>query len=185
MEARVRNRSPPVITHGFGGSASRKAGEPIIDAADSEADWLLNSDPHGVSSDMDTLRSVPADFFSDLVGDAGIEAAMLLKRNGRMLAAWSRAPVSWDVVSIMAATTVGSLETMLETLRSPSPQSLSIVAAGNRIYIQKVEPQGLLVFVAKENVAELHLKDTARRLLRKLPSPPETQRRVTLGPNTH
>lgn len=136
---------------------------------------------------MDSLRAVPADFFAELVSNGKIETAMLLKRNGRMLAAWARAPVSWDVLSIMAATTLGSLETMLETLRLPSSQTMTVVAGGSRFYIQKVEPQGLLVLVAKEAVTEAYLRDTARRLLAKLPASPnsEATRRVTLGPNSH
>ncbi|HYM40536.1 MAG TPA: hypothetical protein VEY12_10440 [Thermoplasmata archaeon] len=136
---------------------------------------------------MDSLRAVPADFFADLVPNGRIEAAMLLKRNGRMLAAWARAPVSWEIASIMAATALGSLETLLETLRSPSPQVLTIAAAGSRIHIEKVEPQGLLVLVAKEAVPEAYLREIARRVVAKLPPPSngEPPRQVTLGPNSH
>jgi len=136
---------------------------------------------------MDSLRAVPADFFAELVSNGKIELAMLLKRNGRMLAAWARAPVAWEVVSIMAATTLGSLETMLETIHAPSPESMAIVAGGNRILVQKVEPQGILVLVAKEAVTESYLRDTSRRLLVKLASVirPEPPRRVTLGPSFH
>lgn len=109
---------------------------------------------------------------------------MLLKRNGRVLAAWAHTPVSWEVVSIMAATTLGSLETMLETLRCPSPQTVSVVAGGNRMFFHKVEPQGVLVLIAKEVVSEAFLRDTARRLLAKIPPPSAADpRRVTLGPS--
>jgi predicted regulator of Ras-like GTPase activity (Roadblock/LC7/MglB family) len=136
---------------------------------------------------MDSLRAVPADFFAELVSNGKIELAILLKRNGRMLAAWARVPVAWDVVSIMAATTLGSLETMLETIHAPSPESIAIVAGGNRIHVQKVEPQGILVLVAKESVTDAYLRDTSRRLLVKLASvlKPEAPRRVTLGPSFH
>lgn len=136
---------------------------------------------------MDSLRAVPADFFAELVSNGRIETAMLLKRNGRMLAAWARAPVSWEVLSIMAATALGSLDTMLETLRSPSAATISVVAGGSRFHIQKVEPQGVLVLIAKEAVTDAYLRETARRLLSKLPAQPngEPPRRVTLGPNFH
>ena len=136
---------------------------------------------------MDSLRAVPPDFFADLATNGRMDTAMLLKRNGRLLAAWSHAPVSWEVVSIMAATTLGSLETMLETLRSPSPQIVSVVAGGNRILIQKVEPQAILVLIAKEIVGESYLLDAARRLLARLPPPGfnSAPRRVTLGPSAH
>ncbi len=134
---------------------------------------------------MDSLRMVPADFFAELVPNGRIEMAMLLKRNGRMLAAWARSPVAWEVVSIMAATTLGSLETMLETIHAPSPEVVGIVACGNRIHVQKVDPQGMLVLVAKDVVTEAYLRDTARRILAKLPlaTKDDPPRRVTLGPN--
>lgn len=137
---------------------------------------------------MDSLRAVPPDFFSELALNGKVETAMLLKRNGRLLAAWSHAPVSWEVVSIMAATTLGSLETMLETLRSPSPQTVSVVASGNRMLIQKVEPQAILVLIAREAVPESFLRETARRLLARIPpatSGAEPARKVTLGPSAH
>lgn len=136
---------------------------------------------------MDPLRAVPPDFFAELASNGKIDTAMLLKRNGRLLAAWSRAPVSWEVVSIMAATTLGSLETMLETLRSPSPQILTIVAGGNRILIQKLEPQAILVLIAREVVSESVLRETARRLLARIPEGggSEPVRRVTLGASAH
>lgn len=132
---------------------------------------------------MDSVRGVPPDFFSELEADGKVETAMFLKRNGRVLAAWARTPVSWEVVSIMAATTLGSLETMLETLRSPAPQTVSVVAGGQRIHILKVEPQAVLVLIAKEFVPESHLRDTARRLAARIPAPRAVPPRVTLGPS--
>ncbi len=133
---------------------------------------------------MDSLRSVPPDFFEEFQANDKIETAMLLKRNGRVLAAWARTPVSWEVVSIMAATTLGSLETMLETLRSPSPHTVSLVAGGNRILFQKVEPQAMLVLIAKETVPETYLRDSARRLVARIPAQgASAPRSVTLGPS--
>ncbi len=155
---------------------------------DSEGDPLFNKDGHTHRGlPMDSLRSVPPDFFAEMATNGKIDTAMLVKRNGRLLAAWSRAPVSWEVVSIMAATTLGSLETMLETLRSPSPQSVTVIAGGSRILIQKLEPQSLLVLIGKEAVPESFLLETARRLMARLPPPANgtPPRKVTLGPNAH
>lgn len=135
---------------------------------------------------MDTLRTVPADFFADFVSKVKIDAAMLLRRNGRMLAAWSKTPVSWDVLSIMAATALGSMDTMMETLGSPNGQGMSVVAAGYRLLFQKVETQGLLVLVAREVVPDSYLRETAKQLVRKLRAAQhgDPPRIVTLGPNT-
>ncbi len=136
---------------------------------------------------MDTLRAVPPDFFSHLEAEGRIETALLLRRNGRLLAAWSRTPVAWEVLSIMAATALGSLDTMLETLHAPSPQTVTLVTGGNRILLQKVQTHAVLVLVAKETVTEAFLKDLARRVLERLPPPSNGAgpRRVTLGPNLH
>ncbi len=135
---------------------------------------------------MDSLRFVPPDFFAEVQADGRIETAMLLKRNGRVLAAWADAPVSWDVLSIMAATALGSLETMLETLRAPSPQTLSLVASGKRMLLVKVEPQAFLLLIAREAVPDAPLRDLARRLLAKIPQPQAASpRQVTLGPSLH
>lgn len=134
---------------------------------------------------MDSLRTVPADFFADFVSKVKIDAAMLLRRNGRMLAAWSKTPISWDVLSIMAATALGSMDTMLETLGSPNAQGMSVLAAGYRILFLKIENQGLIVLIAKEVVPESYLRETAKQLLRKLRASHhgEPPRIVTLGPN--
>jgi predicted regulator of Ras-like GTPase activity (Roadblock/LC7/MglB family) len=134
---------------------------------------------------MDPLRTVPADFFADFVSRVKIDAAMLLRRNGRMLAAWSKAPVSWDVLAIMAATALGSMDTMLETLGSPNGQGMSVVASGYRFLFQKIEAQGLLVLIAKEVVPDSYLRETAKQLLRRLRASQhgEPPRIVTLGPN--
>ncbi len=134
---------------------------------------------------MDSLRAVPPDFFADLVSKVKIEAAMLLRRNGRMLAAWSKTPLSWDVLSIMAATALGSVDTMMETLGSPAAQGMTLLAGGKRVLFQKVDSQGLLVLVAWEVVPDSYLRETARQLVRKLraahhEAPP---RIATLGPN--
>lgn len=134
---------------------------------------------------MDSFRAVPPDFFAEVQADPRVDTAMLLRRNGRVLAAWSRSPVSWEVVSIMAATMVGSLETMLETLGSASPRAMSVVAGGSRLFLQKVEPQALLVLVARETVPDSHLREAARRLLARVPSAPSPPRQVTLGPSVH
>ena len=132
---------------------------------------------------MDSLRNLPSDFFSDLSAGDRIECALLLKRNGRLLASWARDPVSLEVVTIMAATTVGSLETMMESLRAPSLQTIEIVASGMRLFVQKVEPQSVLVLMAKEAVPDAALRDAARALLAKLPpaSNGTTPRRVSYG----
>ena len=136
---------------------------------------------------MDNLRALPPDFFSEMVANGKVETALLVKRNGRLLAAWSHSPVSWEVVSIMAATALGSVETMLETLRVECPQSVTVLAGGSRIYIHKVEPQGFLVLIAREVVTEAFLRDTARKLLARFPTSEEAEarRKVTLGPSLH
>ncbi len=134
---------------------------------------------------MDSLRTIPADIFADFGSKVKIDAAMILRRNGRMLAAWSKANLSWDVLSIMAATALGSMDTMMETLGSPNAQGMNVLAAGYRILFQKVESQGLIVLIAKEVVPDSYLRETARQIVRKIRTAQsgDPPRVVTLGPN--
>lgn len=113
---------------------------------------------------------VPPDFFASIPMDGTLDAVVLFKRNGQSLAAWTRKPASVDVITVMAATMLGSLETMLETLGEPGIPSLTMAVGSRRIYIQRVEPQAAILLVAPASVSEEVLRDHARNLVSKLPA---------------
>lgn len=102
--------------------------------------------------------------------DGTLDAVVLFKRNGQSLAAWTRKPASMDVITVMGATMLGSLETMLETLGEPGVPSLTIAAGNRRLHLQRVEPQAAILLVAPSSVSEETLREQARKLLSKLPA---------------
>lgn len=113
--------------------------------------------------------TLPPEFFASIDSAEPLEAAILLKRNGQSLGAWTKRPIPMDVITVMAATMLGSLETLVETLGESTPESLSLTTGKTRIYLQKLEPQAALVLVAPASVSEAQLRDTARRLVSRLP----------------
>src|SRR5437867_12941364 len=92
-------------------------------------------------------RAGPA-IFSTIQPDAGIEVALLMRRTGTVLAAWTRDGVPQEVVSVMAATMLGSIETMSEALGCPSPERVVVETERCRMLAEKFEPHGVLVLVA-------------------------------------
>ncbi|HLE55186.1 MAG TPA: roadblock/LC7 domain-containing protein [Thermoplasmata archaeon] len=120
--------------------------------------------------------TVPPDFFASIETTGPLEAAILLKRNGQSLAAWTKRSIPLEVITVMAATMLGSLETLVETLGESTPESLSITTGKTRIFLQKLEPAAALVLVAHASVSETQLRDTARRLVSRLPPPAPSNR---------
>ncbi|TLZ73154.1 MAG: hypothetical protein E6K10_00960 [Methanobacteriota archaeon] len=112
-------------------------------------------------------RAGPA-IFSTIQPDAGIEVALLMRRTGTVLAAWTRDGVPQEVVSVMAATMVGSIETMSEALGCPSPERVWVETERCRMLATKVEPLGVLVLVAPRSESAEVLSRTARGIVGRL-----------------
>lgn len=123
-------------------------------------------------------------FLSAIDLDGPLEAALLLKRSGTPLAAWSRRGAPTDVATVMAATLEGSLETLVEAFGGPSTRAAFIKTGGWSIYVTKAEPQTLLLLAGPSVLPESFLKDEAERLLRRvsLPRTPAASRET--GPGT-
>ncbi len=111
----------------------------------------------------------PPDFFALIDPSDALDGAILLKRNGQTVGGWTRNAVPLEVVTVMAATMIGSLETLLETLGESTPETLALTTGKTRIFMQKVEPQGALLVFSSADVAESQLKEAARRLVSRLP----------------
>ena len=97
--------------------------------------------------------------------EATLDAVFLIKRSGSALAAWTRAPAPLDVVSVMAATMWGSLDTMLCTLGSRAPRSALLEIEDRRILMQLVEPNWALLLVAPATVDKRRLSHVAHQIL--------------------
>ena len=105
--------------------------------------------------------------------DGPVDVVMLLKRTGVVLAAWTRNDVPQDVVSVMAATMIGSVETLLEALEGERPPSIDIEAGGQRIHVSRADHQSVIVLVAPVSVSSEVLREESNRLASVLSGIPE------------
>ena len=119
---------------------------------------------------------LPPDFFASIDAGGPLEGVILLRRNGQSLGAWTKKAVPLDVVTVMAATMLGSLEALVETLGEPAPESLTLTTDRTRVYLQAVPPQAALVLLAPVTVTESQMRDMARRILTRLPPAQTTAR---------
>jgi len=107
----------------------------------------------------------------DLNGPA--EVVMLLKRTGVVLGGWTRNDVPQNVISVMAATMIGSVATLLEALGGRSPPSIDIEAGEHRMHVSRADPQSVIVLVAPLAVSGQALREESVRLASVLSRPPE------------
>ncbi len=115
-----------------------------------------------------TERHGFADVFASSSLDGSLEAVFLLKQTGIPLASWTRAPVPQEVVSVMAATMWGSLDTMVRTLGGQSPRSALLEIDDRCIFMRAVEPNWTLLLVAERTAGKRRLRHEAQRILERV-----------------
>ncbi len=110
-------------------------------------------------------RETFAGLFSASAADVPFEAAFLFKSTGIALAAWTRSPVPQEVLTVMAATMWGSLDTMIRTLGGEGPRYVLVEVEGRRILAMQVEPNWTLLLVAPRSLGKRRLRQEAQRIL--------------------
>lgn len=123
--------------------------------------------PGGMTASK-TERDGLSGLFSSADLEGTLEAAFLLKQTGIPLASWTRAPVSHEVVSVMAATMWGSLDTMVRTLGGEGPRSALLEVDDRRILALRVEPNWTLLLIAPRSVGKRRLRHEAQGILERL-----------------
>lgn len=118
---------------------------------------------------MPASTTTPVDLSSHLRAEEPIEAVLLLTRTGSLLGAWTRASAPLEVLSVMAATFLGSIETMLLALGGKSPEEVSAVVDRRRLLTVKINPQVVLLLVAGEDFPEKRLRTALARIVQSLP----------------
>lgn len=118
---------------------------------------------------------LPPDFFASFDPLGPLEAAVVFRRNGRVLASWLKNPAAVEVVSVMSATLMGSVDTLLETLRDPGSSVMLIGVERRKILLQKVEPSSAIVLIAPSEASEAWLREVVGRIMARLPAPPESR----------
>ncbi len=118
-----------------------------------------------------------SDLFPPSEFDGTLEAAFLLKSTGIALAAWTQAQVPQEVISVMAATMWGSLDTLVRTLGGEGPRSVLVEIEDRRLLVVQVEPSWTLLLVAPRTTGKRRLRQHAQRVLERL----ARRRRSALG----
>src|SRR6266571_4307753 len=118
---------------------------------------------------MSVTASTPIDLSSVVESQQPLEAVLLITRTGAQLGAWTRNSVPIDVLSVMAATLVGSIETLMTALGASSPREVSLMIDGRRVFVSKVNAQVVLVIVAAGGMTEVALRAAMRQIVKSLP----------------
>src|SRR5437899_4061968 len=108
---------------------------------------------------MSVTASAPIDLSSAVGSQEPLEAVLLITRTGAQLGAWTRNSVPVDVLSVMAATLVGSIETLMTALGASSPHEVSLMIDGRRVFLTKVNARVVLVIVAAGGMTEVALRN--------------------------
>ena len=91
---------------------------------------------------MSVTASTPIDLSSVVESQQPLEAVLLITRTGAQLGAWTRNSVPIDVLSVMAATLIGSIETLMTALGASSPREVqgSPRASGRPEAVNSLKP---------------------------------------------
>ncbi len=103
--------------------------------------------------------------FASIDPNGPLEAAILFKRTGALLSGWTQSPVPLDVVTVMAATLFGAIQTLVEAVGDATPESVSLETGLRRILVWKVGSRAALLLVAPKSVSDSAMRQMARRIL--------------------
>jgi predicted regulator of Ras-like GTPase activity (Roadblock/LC7/MglB family) len=118
-----------------------------------------------------TLNSEHGDLseiFASAEFDDTLEAVFLLKPTGVALASWTRARVPNEVIGVMAATVLGSVETITAVLGGPRVVSVSVETDRLRLLVRNVNSGAFLVLIAPRSTKVRALQREARRLVARI-----------------
>ena len=110
------------------------------------------------------LEEISASVFETIDANGFIEVALLMRRTGKILGAWTKGEISPEIVSVMAATMLGSIETITEALGRPSPERAVVETERCRMLAEKFEPHGVLVLIATRDLSTDALQRASLRI---------------------
>src|SRR5437660_9022822 len=112
----------------------------------------------------DALEQAALSFLSGIDTDLGLDAALFVRRTGLVLASWMREGIRLDVVSVMAATMLASVDTIIESVGGPTPDVISVDTDAHQILATKVNSRAFLVVIAPKKVSRAVVRKTMRGL---------------------
>jgi predicted regulator of Ras-like GTPase activity (Roadblock/LC7/MglB family) len=105
-----------------------------------------------------------------------LDGVLLLTSGGDVLAGWNRGRGRQEVLSIMSATMIGSVDVLLEELRGRRPRRMIVEADLQRILVLRTREDNLLVLLAPSAVSKKDLYASGKLLLGRLAGlPPKAE----------
>src|SRR5256712_11340558 len=92
---------------------------------------------------LSALENASLSFLSSIDTEGGLDAVLFLRRTGSVLASWTRDGIRLDVVSVMAATMLASVDTIVEALGGPSSRSISATSGDRPIIATTLSSQAV------------------------------------------
>lgn len=117
---------------------------------------------------LSALENASLTFLSAIDTESGLDAVLFLRKTGAVLASWTREGIRLDVVSVMAATMLASVDTIVEALGGPSSRSITVTSHDRQIVATKVGSQAFLFVIAPNSVSAKYVRTTVRRLVERL-----------------
>jgi len=124
------------------------------------------------------LEDISTAFTETIDSKGSIEVALLMRRTGTIIGAWTKGDISQEIVSVMAATMLGSIETMSEALGCPSPERALVETDRCRMFAETFEPHGVLVLVATKDLSAVDLQRASLDIRARLSAAPGSPQRT-------
>jgi predicted regulator of Ras-like GTPase activity (Roadblock/LC7/MglB family) len=131
------------------------------------------------------LEPAALSFLSAVDTDLGLDAVLFLRRTGLVLASWTREGIRLDIVSVMAATMLASIDTIVEALGGSIPQSVSVDSGQHQMVATKVNAKAFLVVIAPKRVSRRVVRQATRDLLTHLAAASTTARAASEKTASH
>ncbi len=100
--------------------------------------------------------------------EGSLDAALLLKSTGIVVASWTHEPAPREVMSVMAATMWGSLDTLIRSLGGEAPRGAYLEVQDRRMLVRLVEPNWILLLVGPRTAGKRRLRQEAQRIADRL-----------------
>ena len=120
----------------------------------------------------EALEEAALSFLSAIDTERGLDAVLFVRRTGLVLASWTREGTRLDVVSVMAATMLASVDTIIESIGGPTPEEISVDTESHQIVATKVNSRAFLVVIAPKRVSRAIVRKTMRELIAHLAAAP-------------
>src|SRR5467141_23516 len=103
----------------------------------------------------EVLEQSALSFLSAIDTDRGLDAALFVRRTGLVLASWTREGIRLDVVSVMAATMLASVDTIIESIGGSASDTISVDTDTHQIVATKAVSRSVVRKTMRELIAQL------------------------------